>query len=96
MAHSIEPLLPFNITLATFLVPNLTTPLSTIDLITTCMCQLQMHDEDLANIRDNIVKSRLSAASSFERQFAHNIITSSFKPGDLVLVQNSVAKNMHL
>ncbi len=34
MAHGVEPILPFDLTLVTFLVPNLTTPLSTTDLIT--------------------------------------------------------------
>jgi len=96
MAHSAEPILPFDLTLATFLVPNLTTPLSTTDLITIRTRQLQMREEDLTRIRDDIVKSWLSAATSFEQQFAHNMKTNSFNLGDLVLVQNSVAENTHL
>ena len=35
MTHGVEPVLPFDITLATFLVPDLTSPLSTADLIAT-------------------------------------------------------------
>jgi len=96
MAHGVEPILPFDLTLATFLVPNLTTPLSTTDLITIRTRQLQMREEDLTRIRDDIVKSRLSAATSFERRFAHNMKTNSFNLGDLVLVRNSVAENTHL
>jgi hypothetical protein len=41
MAHGIEPILPFNITLATFLVPNLVKPLTTDELIATCARQLE-------------------------------------------------------
>lgn len=96
MAHGVEPLLPFDITLATFLVPNLTAPLSTTDLIAIRARQLQTRDADLANIRDNIVKSRLSAARDFERQFAHTIKTTAFSPGDLVLVRNSSTENTHV
>ena len=50
MTHGIEPILPFDLTLATFLVPNLTSPLSTADLIATRARQLQTRDEDLAAI----------------------------------------------
>ena len=95
MTHGVEPILPFNITLATFLVPDLTFPLSTADLIATRARQLQTREDDLANIRDNIVKSRLSAVQKFERQFTRTLKTSSFTLGDLVLVRNSAAEVTH-
>ena len=41
MAHGIEPILPFNITLATFLVPDIPPKLDTVDLIAIRMRQLQ-------------------------------------------------------
>ncbi|KDQ61642.1 hypothetical protein JAAARDRAFT_31111 [Jaapia argillacea MUCL 33604] len=41
MAHSVEPLFPFNITEATYLSPPIESPLSTIDLISLCACQLK-------------------------------------------------------
>ena len=50
MTHGIEPILPFDLALATYLVPNLTSPLSTVDLIATRACQLQTQDKDLAAI----------------------------------------------
>jgi len=62
MAHSVEPLLPFNITLTTFLIPDLTKPMTTDDLIATHARQLQAWEKDLSSIRDNIVKSRLVSA----------------------------------
>jgi hypothetical protein len=60
MTHGVEPILPFDLTLATFLVPNLTTSLSTADLLATRARQLQIREADLASIRDNIIKSRAS------------------------------------
>jgi hypothetical protein len=95
MTHGIEPILPFDLTLATFLVLNLTTSLSTANLLTIRARQLQTREADLASIWDNIVRSCFSAAQSFERQFAHTIKSTSFTLGDLVLVRNSAVENTH-
>ena len=95
MTHGIEPILPFDLALATYLVPNLTSPLSTVDLIATRARQLQTQDEDLATIREDIVKSRLTAAQKSKQQFANTIKTGQFTLGDLVLVRNSAVKNTH-
>lgn len=89
MAHSVEPLLPFDITMATFLVPDFTQPLSTAELIATRARQLEMCEPGLAAIRDNVLKSRLASVCQFERKFENTIIACDFKPGDLVLVRNS-------
>ena len=89
MAHGVEPILPFDITLATFLVPELTKPLSTADLIATRARQLEKRDADLAAIRENVLKSRFASIQHFERQFANTIRNHDFRPGDLVLVRNS-------
>ena len=89
MAHGVEPLLPFDITHATFLVPNLTKPLDTADLIATRARQLEMREEDLDAIHDNVLKSRLASVRQFEKQYQNTILAYDFKPGDLVLVRNS-------
>ena len=57
MAHSIEPILPFDIILATFLVPDLTKPLTTEELIAIRARQLEKRQDDLAAIQDRILKS---------------------------------------
>jgi hypothetical protein len=93
MAHGVEPILPFNITLATFLVPNLTKPLSTIDLIATRAHQLQRRDDDLASIRDNLFKARLASVRQFEKQFEKTIRDTVYTPGTLVLVRNSTIES---
>ena len=95
MTHGVEPILPFDLALATFLVPNLTSPLSTADLIATRARQLQTRDEDLAAIREDVVKSRLAAARKFEQQFVNTIKTRQFALGDLVLVRNSAVEKTH-
>jgi hypothetical protein len=62
MAHGVEPILPFDITMATFLVPDLVKPLATDNLIAACAQQLEKHQEDLSAIHDRILKSRFASA----------------------------------
>jgi len=50
MVYGIEPLLPFDITEATFLIAPILMPLSTVDLLVVRAHMLQKHDEDLAKI----------------------------------------------
>jgi hypothetical protein len=89
MAHSMEPTLPFDITQATFLVPDLTQPLSMEDLLAIRACQLQKHPADLAAISHHILASCHTSACQFEKQFANTIRNFDFAPSDLVLVCNT-------
>ena len=89
MAHGIEPMLPFDITLSTFLVPNLTNKLSTADLIATRARQFQRREDDLAAIHSSIMKSRFESVRQFEHQFENTIRDYDFGPGAFVLVRNS-------
>ena len=89
MAHGVKPILPFDITLATFLVPDLTKPLSTDELIAICVRQLKKHQDDLTVIHDRILKSRYTSVHQFKWQYENTIQHLAFKPGDLVLVCNS-------
>jgi hypothetical protein len=88
MAHSVEPILPFDITLATFLVPNIATPLTTKELLAIYTCQLQRHKADLAAIYANILHSHFDSMQQFECTFKNTICDHDFKPGALVLVHN--------
>ncbi len=89
MAHGIEPILPFDITLATFLVPNISTTLSTTDLLAIRARQLQKREVDLAAIHTNVLKSRFKSVQQFEQAYEKSIKDFDFKPGALVLVRNS-------
>jgi len=53
--HGIEPLLPFDITEATFLIASILMPLSMADLLAVHACMLQKHDEDLAKIYECVL-----------------------------------------
>jgi len=78
-----------------FLIPNLTKPLDTTDLIATCTRQLKMRKEDLDAIHNNVLKSCLASIRQFKKQYQNTILAYNFKPGDLVLVHNS-GSDLHL
>jgi hypothetical protein len=88
MVHGVEPTLPFDLTQATFLVPDLTQPLSTNDLLAICACQLQKRPADLAAISHHILTSCHTSAHQFEKQFTNTICNFNFTPGDLILICN--------
>jgi hypothetical protein len=89
MVHGVEPILPFDLVQATFLVPDLTHPLSTSDLLATRARQLQKRAADLATIHDRILASRHASIRQFAKQYANTIRDFNFTPGTLVLVHNS-------
>jgi hypothetical protein len=89
MVHGVEPILPFDITLATFLVPNLTQPMSTEELIATHTRQLQKRPDDLTAIHDRILASHFTSVRQFEKQHANTIRDFNFMPGTLVLIRST-------
>ena len=89
MAHGVEPVMPFDITEATYLVPELANPLTTDELIALRAKQLEKRDEELEIMRKRLWNARKMAAEEFNRRFGRSIKTYDIKPGDLVLVRNS-------
>lgn len=83
-----EPLLPFDITEATFLFPIFTSKLSDTELYTNRAIQLERRDEDLAKIHDRVVRARFRSIADFEKIHRNVIHDYNFTPGELVLVLN--------
>ena len=88
MAHGVEPLLPFDVTEATFMIPDIYQRLDTADLIAIRARQLAKRDDELASMHERLLKSRFASIADFERRFANTIQDFNFKPGSLVLVLN--------
>jgi len=80
-AHRVEPLLPFDISEATYLFPNVTEWLSTEDLLAHCTCQLKHWDKELALIHECIVKARLSGIVEFMKKHKNTMVNYDFKGG---------------
>jgi hypothetical protein len=93
MAHGVEPILLFNITLATFLTPNYECPLTTAELISMCARQLEHWEDDLMAIHRCVLNSHFTSVCQFEKHFEGTPKAHEFKPGDLVLVRNSAANS---
>lgn len=88
LAHGTEPLLPFDLIEATFMLPDLPALISTTELVSLRARQLLKHDEDLELARERLLKSRIASIKDFERCFARTIKDYSFPPGSLILVLN--------
>ena len=92
MAHGVEPLFPFDLTEATFLVPIPgRNTFSSTDLITWRAQQLQKRREDLEAMSEAVLKARYRSVKDFEA--SHKITNHDFAPGSLVLVRNSKVEN---
>ncbi|KAJ3503401.1 hypothetical protein NMY22_g18261 [Coprinellus aureogranulatus] len=87
-AHGVEPLLPFDILHATFLLSDIQGPISDADLLAIRARQLERREEDLQLIRDRVIASRFASIEAFMQKFKNTIVDYDFKPGDLVLVLN--------
>jgi transposase InsO family protein len=89
MVHGIDPVLPFDITEATFLGSLPSDSLSRAELIAFRARQLEKRPEDLADIAGKVIAARLRSNKDFERRFSHRIIDYDFQPGTLVLARNT-------
>jgi hypothetical protein len=89
MVHGVQPILPFDIAEATYLVPKLDAGISTSELISIRARQLLKREQDLAAFRSDILQARIAAIRRFEKTFSKVIVDFDFPPGALVLLRNS-------
>src|ERR1700677_1528419 len=87
-----HPILPFDISEATYLLPVPTSILSTTDLIARHAIALQKQSEDVKKLYSKVYHARLKAAIHFEKSHAKTICNFDFKRGDLVLIRNTKIK----
>ena len=78
MAHSIEPVLPFNLTKATFLVLELEKPLSHVNLIAIRGQQLKKWESGLALIKECVLNAWYTSIAQFEKENANLIKDYNF------------------
>ncbi|SJL17472.1 uncharacterized protein ARMOST_21023 [Armillaria ostoyae] len=89
LLHGVEPLLPFDLLEATFMVEGFRSGMTTSDLLALRIRQLSRHASDLAKAADALKAARLNSREQFIKRFEHRLLKSEYSPGDLVLVQNS-------
>jgi hypothetical protein len=84
-----HPLIPLDISEATYLQPPPDSILSTTDLIARRAIALQKRSDDLETLHSRVYDARLKAARIFEEKHAATIRDFNFKRGDLVLIRNT-------
>ena len=89
MVYSVEPVLPFNLMEATYLLPSQDSPLSSTELITLRARQLQKQPEDLEEYQHRVTEARKRGLNKFIEENKNWITDYVFAPGSLVLMQNS-------
>jgi hypothetical protein len=84
-----QPLLPFDISEADYLLPPPESPLTMTELISRRAIALQKRREHLAELHNKVHSARLKAAQQLEKDHSHTIKDYNFKTGDLVLIRNT-------
>jgi hypothetical protein len=88
MAHGVEPLLPFDVEEATWLLNPVDGPLTTSDLIAARARALEKRDEDVELMRELVFEARVRSSQASANRDHKKIADFDFKPGALVLVRN--------
>lgn len=93
LAHGVEPLFPFDITEATYMMPSNGDKLTTTELIARRAVQLMKRTEDLEFLKSKVYASRVKSVRQWEKDNGAKITDFDFKPGTLVLLRNSSIEN---
>ena len=89
LLHGAHPILPFDLTEATFMISAYRSGLTSIELLALRMRQLDKRPQDLLRASQAIKRSRIGSKEQFERRFRHRISQVPIQPGMLILVRNS-------
>ena len=67
----------------------------TEDLLIMRARQLEKHPDDVAQAAETLQKARFASKEHFEHRFIRQLTQSTYKPGELVLVYNTVIEMLH-
>jgi hypothetical protein len=88
LLHATDPVLPFDLAEATFMVSGFRSGMTTAELLTLRIRQLSKHDRDVKKAADTLRKARFRSKEQFERKFIKRLQKDEYKRGELVLVRN--------
>jgi hypothetical protein len=89
MLHGVHPVLPFDLTEATFMIQGYRQGISSTELLSLRIRQLQKRPEDLERAIQALTKARFRSKAQFERRFMRRIKREPLTIGDLVLIRNT-------
>jgi hypothetical protein len=88
LLYGVDPVLPFDLAEATFMVSGFRTGLTTAELLTLRIRQLSKHPRDIKRAAEALKKARFRSKQQFERRFIKKLQRDEYKKGELVLVRN--------
>jgi hypothetical protein len=95
LLYGVDPLLPFDLTEATFMIDGYTSGLSTAELLALRIRQLEKKPEDLVKAAECLQRHRFRSKEQFEQRFFKRIVRTIYHSGELVLIRNTqVEKNL--
>ena len=89
LLHATDPVLPFDLTEATFLVDGYRSGMSTAELLALRARQIERHEDDIKKAAATLQKARFRSKQQFERRFKRKLSNIQHKPHALVIVFNS-------
>jgi hypothetical protein len=92
MLYGVDPVLPFDLFEATYLVSGFKEEMTSEELLALRIRQLMKKEEDMAKAAEVLAKSRYRSKEEFEKRYKKRIKNYKFKKGDLVLVRNSAVE----
>ncbi len=92
LLHGSDPVLPFDLTEATFLVVGFQDQMEDSDLLALRIRQLEKRDQDLQSAAQRLTQSRMRSKEQFEKRYAKRITHRIYQEGDWVLIRNSAVE----
>ncbi|KAJ3503912.1 hypothetical protein NLJ89_g8219 [Agrocybe chaxingu] len=95
LLHGTDPVLPLDLSEATFMVQGFYKGMSTSELLALRIQQLRKHPKDLAQAAATLQKARFASKEQFERRFQKWMRNKEFRPRELVLMRNNMYDVRH-
>ena len=91
LLYGVNPVLPFDLTEACFLV-TYQANMTSAELLEARIRQLQKKPDDLAEAAAVLTRNRIKSKEEFERRFYSRLTRDHYEPGTLVLVRNTAVE----
>lgn len=92
LLHGVDPVLPFDLTDATFMIDGYTSGMSSSDLLALRIRQLERRPEDIRKASETLRNARLRSKAQFEKRFHRKLRRKMYSSKDLVLVRNTMVE----
>lgn len=89
LLHATDPIMPFDLFEATFLVDGYHSGMTTSELFALRIRQISKHQEDIDQAADTLKNARFQSRSQFIKRYHKKLQKDYYAPGEKVLVRNS-------